>query len=88
MSIFGNMINHHHDDCLVFGFREAHNEIQRDIPPNRRGNWKGLEYARGFDYFSFVVLSDIIFGHKGADIMFHTIPGKRTFNPFIGFVKT
>jgi hypothetical protein len=87
MSIFGKMINHHHDECLVVGFREAHNEIHRNIPPNRRGNWKGLECARGFDCFSLVALKSIKLRHKGADILFHTIPEKRKFDPFIGFGK-
>jgi hypothetical protein len=77
MSIFGKTINHHHDDCLVVGFKEAHNEIHSDIPPNRWGNWKGLECAKGFDCFAFVALINIRFNHKGVDILFRTIPGKN-----------
>jgi hypothetical protein len=87
MIIFGNMINHHHDDCLVARLRESHNEIHRNIQPNRRGNWKELECVGGFDYFSLVVLTDITFNHKDVDVLFHTIPEKRTFDPFIGFGK-
>jgi hypothetical protein len=39
MSIFGKVINYHHDDFLVVGFRESHNEmIHTNIFPNKRGN--------------------------------------------------
>jgi hypothetical protein len=52
-----------------------------------RGNHKRLECAWGFEYFSLVALIDIKFNHKGADILFHTIPKKIMFDPFIGFGK-
>jgi hypothetical protein len=65
MSIFGKVINYHHDDCLVVGFRESCNEmIHTNIFPNRRGNWKRLECDRGFEYFSLVALTNITFNHK------------------------
>jgi hypothetical protein len=50
-------------------------------------NQKRFECAQSFDIFSLVALEDLTFSHKGAYILFHTIPEKRTFDPFISFGK-
>jgi hypothetical protein len=66
---------------------KSHNEIHRNISPNSRENQMRLECAQSFDIFSLVALKNLTFNHKGEDILFHTIPEKRMFFPFIGFGK-
>jgi hypothetical protein len=51
------------------------------------GIGSGCSVPWGFDYFSLIALTDITFNHKGVDVLFHTIPEKRMFDPFIGFGK-
>jgi hypothetical protein len=59
-----------------------------EISHQIEGESKWLECAQSFDSFSLVALTGLTFSHKGVDIMFHTLPEKRTFDPFIGFGKS
>jgi hypothetical protein len=87
MIILGKEINNHHGDDFDL-FPDLGKPVIKCIEMSFQiagGIGSSCSVPKRFDYFSLVALTHITFGEKITNVLFHTIPEKRTFDPVIGF---